>query len=203
MSFRKGRWKRCSMLFAVLIWCATSATTSFASSPGGGVDDDAVFELDGNAVNDAAPGDDWGNALAYPGHPAAGSALAQTWDVDLTNTGSDNEFTGGGSKDTLGIQSGAWLWNTSKPQAKDDIAHAFAAAYTLPGSGDTAIYFGMDRFDNSGAATAGFWFFQDSTVGLSNTKQGGGFRFTGQHMDGDLLIVADFSIGGGASAIQV
>jgi hypothetical protein len=202
MSFRTS-WKRCSMLFAVFIWCATSATTSFASSPGGGVDDDAVFELDGNAVNDAAPGDDWGNALAYPGHPAAGSALAQTWVVDLTNTTSDNEFTGGGSKDTLGIQSGAWLWNTSKPQAKDDIAHAFAAAYTLPGSGDTAIYFGMDRFDNSGAATAGFWFFQDSTVGLSNTKQGGGFRFTGQHMDGDLLIVADFSIGGGASAIQV
>src|SRR5207245_3282880 len=90
----------------------------------------------------------------------------------------------------------------SKPQAKDDIAHAFAAAYTLT-NGDTAIYFGMDRFDNSGDATAGFWFFQDSTVGLGGAKSGSGTHLTGHHMDGDLLIVADFSIGGGASAIQV
>ncbi len=203
MSCRTDFLKGFLLLFVAVIWCATSVTTSFASSPGGGVDDDAVFELDGNAVNDAAPGDDWGNALAYTGHPAGGSALAQTWVSDLTNTTSDNEFTGGGSKDTLGIQSGAWLWNTSKPQAKDDIAHAFAAAYTLPGSNDTAIYFGMDRYDNSGDATAGFWFFQDPTVGLGSTKSQGGFKFTGKHMDGDLLIVADFSIGGGASAIQV
>ena len=202
MSFRARCWKPCLLSFAVLAWCAASVTASFGSSPGGGVDDDAIFELDGSAVNDAPPGDDWGNALAYPGHPAGGSALAQTWDPDLTNTTSDNQFTGGGSKDTQGIQSGAWLWNTSKPQAKDDIAHAFAAAYSLP-NGHTAIHFGMDRYDNSGAATAGFWFFQDSTVGLSSKKSQGGFKFTGKHMNGDLLIVADFTIGGGTSAIQV
>ena len=201
MNSRRALLKAFLMLAVALIWCATSVP-SFASTPGGGVDDDAVFELDGNAANDAAPGDDWGNALAYPSHPASGNALAQTWVVDLTNSNSDNEFTGGGSKDTGGIQSGPWLWNTSKPQAKADIAHAFAAAYTLT-NGDTAIYFGMDRYDNSGDVTAGFWFFQDSTVGLNGAKSGSGTHFTGSHTDGDLLIVADFSIGGGASTIQV
>jgi len=189
-------------LVVALIWCATS-TKSFASSPGGGVDDDAVFELDANAVNDAAAGDDWGNALPYPGHAAAGNALATSFVTDPTNTTADNIFQGGGSKDNQGIQQGPWLYTASKPQAKDDISHAFAAAYTLPGTGDTAIYFGMDRYDNSGDATAGFWFFQDSTVGLSQTKQGGGLKFTGKHTNGDLLIVADFSIGGGAVTIQV
>ena len=202
MSVRTSFCRGFLLLVVALLWCAMSLPASFASSPGGGVDDDAIFELDGNAVNDAAPGDEWANALAYPGHPASGSALAQTWVADATNTTSDTEFTGGGSKDTLGIQSGAWLWNTSKPQPKADIAHAFAAAYTLA-NGDIGIYFGMDRFDNSGNTTAGFWFFQDSTVGLSNTKSGGGSKFTGKHMDGDLLLVADFSIGGGTSTIQV
>src|SRR5438270_483463 len=68
---------------------------------------------------------------------------------------------------------------------------------------DTGICFGMDRYDNSGDATAGFWFFQDSTVALSTTKQGGGSKFTGQHMDGDILIVSDFSTGGPVANISV
>ena len=202
MNIRRNCFRGFLLLVVALVWCAMSVSVSFASTPGGGVDDDAIFELDGNAVNDAAAGDDWANALAYPGHTAAGNALAQTWTTDATNTTSDTEFTGGGSKDTQGIQSGAWLWNTSKPQPKADIAHSFAAAYTLA-NGDIGIYFGMDRYDNSGDTTAGFWFFQDSTVGLGGAKSGGGTKFTGKHIDGDLLIVADFSIGGGASTIQV
>src|SRR5438270_138311 len=91
--------KGLGLLVVALIWSATSVPTAFASSPGGGVDDDAVFELDGNAVNNAAPGDDWGNAVTYGNHTAAGNALAQTWVVDLSNSSSDEEFTGGGSKD--------------------------------------------------------------------------------------------------------
>jgi len=176
--------------------------TAFASSPGGGVDDDAIFELDGNAVNDAAAGDDWGNILPYGGNVPTGKALATSFVTDTVNATSDDIFQGGGSKDTQGIQKGPWLWTGSKPQAKDDITHAYAAAYTLA-NGDTAIYFGMDRYDNSGDSTAGFWFFQDSTVGLSQAKQGGGFKFTGTHTDGDLLLVADFSVGGGATTINV
>src|SRR2546426_4270055 len=206
------------------------------SSPGGGVDDsNGVFQLEGNATTDtgicfqvsppiiATPGggnscpagltfvafgsqtDDWANVFTG----VSLHAVATTGIVgDATNSSSDDIFTGGGAKDTLGLQSGPWLWKNGKPQAKDDIAHAYAAAYTLP-NGHTGIYFGIDRFDNSGDATAGFWFFQDSTVGLFSgprtpqpacTKAG---TFSGRHVDGDLLIVSDFSTGGAVSTIQV
>ena len=49
------------------------------------------------------------------------------------------------------------------------------------------------RFDNSGNSTAGFWFLQDSTVDLTNTKSGGGFLFSGHHSNKDLLIISDFT----------
>jgi hypothetical protein len=102
-------------------------------------------------------------------------------------------------------------------QGKDDIAHAYAAAYHLA-NGHTAIYAGMDRFDNSGASTAGFWFVQDSTFalcvgpGLAATGNGGTVSnpsctaagtFVGHHFDGDILIVSDFSQGGAVSTINI
>ncbi len=201
------------------------------SSPGGGVDDsNGVFQLEGNATTDtgicfqvsppliATPGagnscpsgltfvafglqtDDWANIFTGVSlHAVATTGIV----TDVTNSTSDNIFTGGGAKDTNGLQSGPWLWKNGKPQGKDDIAHAYAAAYSRSSDDHTLIYFGMDRFDNSGDATAGFWFFQDSTVGLGGAKSGSGTHFTGQHMDGDLLIVSDFSIGGAVSTIEV
>jgi len=190
-------------------WVATGASFALSAATvlalvGGGVDDpNGAFQLDGNAVTDGAPfagtTDDWDKALGIVpgGHAIATSGL----DVDLTNTTADNEFTGGSSKDIYDVSK--WQWNTSKPQGKDDIAHAYAAAYTLPNN-HTAIYFGLDRYDNSGDATAGFWFFQDGTVALNNVKSGGADGgFNGIHKEGDFLIVSDFSTGGAISTIQV
>ena len=74
-----------------------------------------------------APGDDWGNAVTYGNHTAAGNALAQTWVVDLSNSSSDEEFTGGGSKDTLGIQQGPWL--LEMPNAPSPATRAAPARY--------------------------------------------------------------------------
>ena len=102
----------------------------------------------------------------------------------------------GGAKDINDFN--VWTWKGgAKPQAKDDIAHAFAASYTLA-NGHTALYFAMDRFDNSGDATAGFWLVQDSTVGPNAS---GGFN--GLHTEGDLLVVSDFSQGGAVSTINI
>ncbi len=234
MNFR-GR-KTLLLFCCTLFGLATTATLTLAqSSPGGGVDDsNGAFQLEGNATNDtgicweppptgpsiATPGsgnscpagftfvpfgsqtDDWSNVNA------GGSSfhgLATTGIVtDVTNSTSDNIFTGGGSKDINDIPS--WLFKSGKPQGKDDIAHAFAAAYTLPNgphAGHTVLYFGLDRFDNSGDATAGFWFMQDSTIGLGGAAGGGGTHFTGKHMDGDLLVVSDFSTGGAISTITL
>src|SRR5207249_9373326 len=107
-------------------------------------------------------------------------AVASTFLTDAVNSTGDDIFQGGGSKDTQGIQAGPWLSTDSKPQAKDDITHAYAAAYTDPGNGHLILYAGMDRFDNSGDATAGFWFFQNNVAENPNVNTGGGHPFTGK-----------------------
>ena len=102
-----------------------------------------------------------------------------------------------------GIQAGRWLFTASKPQAKDDIAHAFAALYVDPATGDTILYAGLDRFDNSGDATAGFWFFVNPIGENPNVTTNGGHPFTGTHTTGDILLVSDFTTGGSVSTIKV
>ena len=64
------------------------------------------------------------------------------------------------------------------------------------------LFFGSDRFDNSGDAQQGFWFFQNS-IGLGTNSVGGGSGFTGVHKDGDVLVISDFSNGGTTSTITV
>jgi len=71
----------------------------------------------------------------------------------------------------------------------------------------------MTRFDNSGDATAGFWFVQDGTVGLAGGSlngnadpicgSGGGCPWSGHHSNNDLLIVSDFSTGGPVTSILI
>lgn len=153
-----------------------------------------------------ASSDDWQNSLGFGGgssHALATSFVGpSTNPAEQINSGSDTTFFGGGSKDVYGISSGPWESTSTSVNGKDDIEHAFAAAYTLPGNGHTAIYFGMDRYDNSGDATAGFWFVQDGTISLNGAKKGGGILWTGHHSDRDLLIVSDFSQGGAVGSIQ-
>src|SRR5439155_18259862 len=158
-----------------------------------------LFELDGNAVNDAAAGDDWANVLFGNG----GSATAHSFVTDAVSSRSDDIFTGGGSKDTLGIQQGKWLFTNGKPQAKDDITHAYAAMYADPATGDNILYAGLDRYDNSGDATAGFWFVQNTIGENPNVTTNGGHPFVGRHSDGDILLVSDFTTGGSTSTIKV
>ena len=157
-------------------------------------------------------GDDWDaiynktstTALAYAftGPTTCFSSSGKACIKELFNSANDDEFTTGGSKIISPIQS--WAWKNGKPQAKDDIEDAGAAAYTLP-NGDTGIYFFMDRYDGSGDATAGFWFLQDSSVGQSGgTSCGGsGCPFTGQHVEGDIYAAVDFSTGGPVATIVV
>jgi uncharacterized repeat protein (TIGR01451 family) len=218
------------MLGAALLLVIAPHTTLAQSSPGGGVDDaNGVFQLDGNASKDSAicflpaGGPDGGPLVSAP--PCSGSATlvtfgAQTEDwsniyagsavavatsfvSDNFNSGTDNIYTGGGTKDNLDIS--GWLWKNGKPQGKDDIEHAYAAAYTRPSDGHTILVAGADRYDNSGDSTMGFWFVQDSTVGsgVTTCSAGGGCPFGGKHTDGDLLIISDFSQGGPVASIAV
>jgi hypothetical protein len=158
-------------------------------------------------------------------------ATAVTWVAEPNNNATI--FTGGGSKDPQDINQWAWKDGAGGLPDKDNLRHAFAARYSLAptdlngacpngtgtdnnGDGDTddpgdvpfdttvkceVIYFGSDRFDNSGDAQQGFWFFQ-KPIGLG-AVQSGGSPFTGLHETGDLLVISDFSNGGGTSTITV
>src|SRR3989440_1504652 len=171
-----------------------------------------TFELDGNAITgvlgtsgSTTVSHDWDQVFADNGAtpPPSSGAIASSFVTDKVNSTADDIFTGGGSKDILGIQQGQWLFTPSKPQAKDDITHAYAAAYSDSSNGHLVLYSGLDRFDNSGDATAGFWFFKNNIGENSAITTNGGHPFIGSHSNGDILLVSDFTIGGSTSTIKV
>jgi hypothetical protein len=158
------------------------------------------------------------------------AATAVAWSADCLNSApapglfgcgdlSATTFTGGGSKDPLPISGWAWNDGAGGLPAKDNLEHAYAARFSLPSTGQTdgacpngvadqtvncqVIYFGSDRYDNSGDAQQGFWFLQNK-ITLGSNKIGGGTGFTSMgHTDGDVLITSDFSVGGTTSTINV
>ena len=213
-----GGWRRRSLIAGTL---AVLVGGVFAVSAMG-VHNTTAFELEGNAVNDpAVAGDDWDNVCrevlgtncsTTTGVSAANTAVSWTAEPSLDST----IFTGGGSKDPQEINQWAWKDGAGGLPAKDNLLHGFAARYSLPSTGTTGtcptpvgvstcemLFFGSDRWDNSGDATQGFWFFQDDNVGLGTNTVGGGTGFTGEHVNGDLLVISDFSNGGGTSTIFV
>ena len=185
---------------------AAVAITAFGIGPAAAVHDTGAFELDGNATNGAAAGDDWDNVChqvtgtdcsTSNNTSALGGATAVDWVAEPNHNASI--FTGGGSKDPQDLNQWAWKDAGGLPD-KDNLLHSFAARYST--SAGEVLYFGSDRFDNSGDAQQGFWFFQNS-IGLNGGSVGGGTGFTGVHKNGDVLVVTDFSNGGTTSTITV
>jgi len=145
---------------------------------------------------------------------ATTGATATSW-VEEPDSNS-SIFTGGGSKDPIDINQWAWKDGAGGLPDKDNLQHAYAARYSLPpgpncpsGSSSTCdvIYFGSDRFDNSGDAQQGFWFLQNA-ITLGSNKVGGANGFASSnapefHRPGDVLIISDFSNGGTVSTITV
>src|ERR1700693_1003826 len=138
-----------------------------------------AFELDGN-IDTTTAGHDWDQVHQdyLNGNTALSAADTVAFITDQVNTTADDIFTGGGSKDQQAIQGGPWLWTTSKPQPKDDITHAFAAAYTV--GGHTIAYFGLDKYEVDGDNQVGFWFFKNG-IAKTNTSSMGGLKFSGEH----------------------
>ena len=215
--------------FTLAILGALAALALALAPQARAVHDTGAFELDGNATS--ATDDDWDRVcheVTVTNDPAPPNAIPNecvtATDTASTSTavswtaepnGSASIFTGGGSKDPIDISSWAWKDAGGLPD-KDNLLHSFAARYSLPADNDATdgeacpstgttcdvLYFGSDRFDNSGDAQQGFWFFQDE-VSLTNVKSGGGFMFSGVHTEGDLLVISNFSNGGTVSTISV
>lgn len=149
------------------------------------VDELEIFELDGNAVDTAALGDDWNTPPDSGGAAAFTGILADPAPLSI--------FTGGGSKDVNDVSE--WKHTEGSSPPKDEITNAYAAAYVntvaegVHQVGDLIITFGLDRFANNGDAFAGFWFFQDE-IGLGANKQ-----FIGNHQIGDILVLVEYPQG--------
>ena len=177
------------------------------------VHDTGAFELDGNATSSTS--DDWdkvchevtGTDCSTSSNTSGAKAVAWAAEPNPNST----IFTGGGSKDPIDIDQWAWKDGAGGLPDKDNLMHAFAARYTRPpsatcpaGTASTCelLFFGSDRFDNSGDAQQGFWFFQNP-ISLGSQKVGGAEGFNGVHRNGDILVISDFSNGGSTSTITV
>ena len=158
-----------------------------------------LFELDGNVANDVAAGEDWEDVYLGTG-TAHTSVFVQDDNPDGTDLLDEINYLGGGSKDDLDMPN--WEWDTSPVPDKDDIMDAGAVIYTS--GGDSIIYFFLDRFSSgTGDADVGFWFFKGThslVPSDSNPTKG---TFGGVHEIGDILVLSEFTIGGGVSTVKV
>jgi hypothetical protein len=171
------------------------------------VHDDGDFELDGNAILQAAPGDDWATVYANQADDCA--ALAESTSISACGFAADPTgstiFTTGGSKDEQDVPS--WRHTAGSVPDKDEILDAYVALYD-----DGNLYFGADRYANNGDAQIGFWFFHNE---ISLNSDG---TFSGVHTahddngtpgnltddeHGDILVLSNFTNGGSIPNIRV
>jgi hypothetical protein len=156
------------------------------------VDNNAVFELDGNTQDDPAFGGlDWESTFP-PNTPLTANPIQDPSPLTI--------YTQGGSKDTNDVSQ--WRHKDGSVPNKDDILQAIAAALTLP-NGDTAVYFAASRLANNGDAQIGLWFFQQAVTPQPDGTFGPAPGQVAKHTDGDLLVLINFEQGGVIPTIQV
>jgi hypothetical protein len=205
-----GSW---SMMMRRLSLCLFAVVSLAFAGPAFSVHDEN-FELEGNILGGDPPNPptvDWEDLFNPGGNPnpppsPAGSLPSgfgePTFVRDFVPGGkSDTTSFATGSKDTLNPTPGWQCKKINNFGGKFDMINAYAVPYTAP-NGDIIVYFAMERDKNEGSANVGFWFFQDGTVGCEETG-GGATAFTGNHVDGDLFIVSEFTGGGSVSTIKV
>ena len=163
--------------------CLAGATlmTAAITPAYAGVANNGLFELDANPQDDSGMPlpDDW----ATP--PDAGAALI--FSGILADPAPQSIFDGG-KKDIQDVTD--WSWKHGAVPDKDDLTNAYAAAYN--DNGDLVLYFGADRFANTGDAFMGFWFFKQKVEAMPDGS------FSGHHVAGDTLVLIDYPQGANA-----
>jgi hypothetical protein len=131
----------------------------------------------------------------------AGCTLVST---STTRCSADETTYATGSKDTLGIANGGWQCNRdNNVNNKVDINNAYVASFWTGGSagnGDHILYAGVEKEKNNGTNDIGVWFLQGS-AGCSVTAKPPNWTGSG-HKNGDVLVVSEFSNGGGVSTVK-
>jgi hypothetical protein len=181
----------------LLIWGAQSSLA---------VHDTGQFELDGNIVHDGTAAYDWGNLFDASGNQAVtpdpnnGPVLASEF-VDDKATPDKSYFA---ESDKDGDPIASWDCKTvNNPTDKDDLLHAYAALVQVPNdapdnAGHKVLYLGSERDSNNGDSFAGFWLLKDPGAGCTGNN-----GFSGGHTDGDILVVSNYTNGGGKQDVQV
>lgn len=179
---------------ARLYYLITTLLLIILPLPASAVDNLGLFQLDGNATQDGnLTVDDW-QRLYNGGSNTGGNSVAFTGIIP--DPGQQTIFQGG-RKDIQDITEWSWKSDGGFPD-KNDITNAYAAAYVCPPAtpncdpGDLIIYFGADRYSNTGDAFMGFWFFKER-VSLN-----GDGSFSGQHRVGDILVLMNYPQGANA-----
>lgn len=194
----------------------TAALATCLAVVGGGIapaqaaDPTQFFELDGNILPGSAAGPDWSDifqpsspAGATPKAPLPAGFSSATFVLDFNPTGNnDNSTYATGSKDTLNITPGWQCVKSNNVNDKTDINNAYAVAYTADVSGTPhlIVYFALDVAANEGTKNVAFWFLKDPTVGCVAGNKA--TDFIGNHSDGDVLIVSEYTSGGRVSTIK-
>ena len=192
-------------------WCRRLASvgasalllTALGVMPAHAISTEGLFELDGNVadLNGSGLPDDWASFYVVPsqGHTTQTSGIVPDTTPSVFR----------GSKDTQDISTWGYALGSSPP--KDDLQHAYAAAYTATtatGStrvGDLLVYFGANRAAFNGTASLGFWFFKNP-IALDNPNG----RFVNPntnalatHADGDVLVAFEYTNGGAVSGVRL
>jgi hypothetical protein len=221
---RRRRVARRSAFSVLALFAASSVVLASLGSASASLS--SAFELDGNVVDNGAAlpsAPDWGRA-------ASGNTTNSIFTVDGTGTGvkraplpagffdagfvrdfkpgstADSSTFTNGAKDTGNISTGSANWSCVKANNvtnKGDIQNAYTAVYndTSFTPAHLVLYFGMEKNTANGDNNMGVWFLQDGSVAC-DPGTGAGTSFTGNHTDGDVLLVAAFTNGGGTPAIS-
>ena len=133
-----------------------------------------------------------GNPTEWPSTLNDPTNLKKAFRHDAFNAnGTDDQWTRG-SQDPDPYPAIDWNWVLGNSNDKGDIGNAGAILI------GTKLFFFGDRAAVNGAAQIGFWFFlggvKPSGNGLSSSP------FEGEHTNGDLLIISNFTNGGGNAA---
>ena len=189
---------------AVIGTPASAAVNTYFELEGNVLDNGAARQFTGLGGVDAATTNSiFSDDHRCPAPPVERSPLPTNFfDAGFTrdfipgSTGDTSTFTGGGSKD-ISMAPGGPARARANTTDKGDIQNAYAAVATDPVTGNLILYFGMEKNAPNGNNNMGVWFLQDGSVGCDGTGVGGnGKAFTGNHQDGDILLVAAFTNGG-------
>ncbi len=192
---------------AAAVAILAAAVTLLIPAGGYAVHDLGLFELDttapqyANTADDSGPGApyDWESIFDSTGNQTLTSAaeprlLVAHFIPDYVTP--DASYFATSNKDIDDVST--WQCKSiNNPTPKDEIANAYAALFRNTANNHVILYAGAERDNNNGNSFMGFWIFQDN---VSCNSPG---NFSGQHEEGDILILSNFTGGGNHPLVEV